>query len=162
MLLAILLSAVILQSPSIGDKRQNPSQKKENIPTKLQASTPEPSPVVVNNLHAAEQETKPKEQSKWWPPPPLWDIFWPTCALVIFTAFTVRYALKTLKAIREQVEEMKKTGVQTDKLITESIAQTTSLVQQAQSLAQSAYHLRESANATYRSPTATQPVTQTI
>jgi hypothetical protein len=59
--------------------------------------------------------------------PPWSDIFWPTWVLVIVTSIAVIAALKTLGSINSQVEEMRKTGDQTDKLISESISQSKSM-----------------------------------
>ncbi len=60
-------------------------------------------------------------------PPPPWDIYWPTLVLVVITGLAVRAAIKTLGSINAQVEEMRKTGEQTDKLIAENIAQSTAM-----------------------------------
>lgn len=56
--------------------------------------------------------------------PGLWNIYWPTFALVIVTAIAVSYAVKTLRAIRDQVGEMQKSSKQTDTLIHEQVQQT--------------------------------------
>jgi hypothetical protein len=59
---------------------------------------------------------------------PIWtDIFWPTWLLVLVTALAVFAALRTLASISAQVIEMRKTGEQTDKLISENIAQSRSM-----------------------------------
>ncbi len=55
--------------------------------------------------------------------PPIWSNW----ALVLVAALTALAAIKTLRAIEDQVVEMRNTGKQTDKLIRENIAQSTSL-----------------------------------
>jgi hypothetical protein len=61
--------------------------------------------------------------SNWGLPPSLWDIYWPTVALVVVSGLAVLAALSTLRAIKAQVVEMHKTGEQTEKLIQEATAQ---------------------------------------
>jgi hypothetical protein len=122
-------------SPSIRNQgQQAPAKNKSDVAKQSPVMRGEPSTTVVNNPGPTEKHESPKEQSKWWIPPPPWDIYWPTIGLVIGTGFAEWAALKTLRAINAQVLEMRETGKQTDKLIAESIAQTQTLVQQAESL----------------------------
>ncbi len=161
MRISFILAIILMHAPaSAGQEQQAPPQHKSAV-TKQTPAASEP-PAVVNNLTATEKQESPKEQPKWWIPPPPWDIYWPTFGLVILTGCAVVAAIKTLRAINAQVVEMKQTGEQTDKLITESIAQTKSLVEQAESLAKSAYHLGESASATSRSASAMESVAEKI
>jgi hypothetical protein len=156
----LILTVVLLQNPRVGEKQQKPAEHKSEVTKK--APTTSETPTVANNLPATEKQDSPKEQSKWWVPPPPWDIYWPTIGLVIGTGFAVWAALKTLRAINAQVVEMRETGKQTEKLIQENIAQTQSMSQQADSLAKSAYHLGESANATHRSASAMERIAEKI
>jgi hypothetical protein len=162
---AILLAAVLMlnglpqtvQSPVKNE--QEHGKKEAKPPDKTPSFVTEPtSPVTapVSQPTPNPQASDAKEKAGSWPP---WtDIFWPTWILVFVTALAVAAALKTLGAINAQVEEMKGTGVQTDKLITESIAQSKSLLEQSQSLAKSAYHLGESAAGAHRSARAMEEV----
>ncbi len=166
---AILLAAILIvsglpqaiQSPmkkeqEHGKKETKPANKSPNAVTESASPVATPISQPAPNPQANDAKEKP---SSW----PAWtDIFWPTWVLVIVTAFAVAAALKTLGSINAQVEEMKSTGVQTDKLIAESMAQTKSLVEQSQSLAKSAYYLGESSNATYRSASAMEKVADKI
>jgi hypothetical protein len=155
---AILLAGILMlsgfpQTTQSPVKNEQEHGKKETKPTnKTPSKIAEPTTPITTSVSQPTpnaQENDAKEKAGSWP---LWtDIFWPTWLLVIVTAIAVGAALRTLGAINAQVKEMKSTGVQTDKLIAESISQTKSLVQQAESLAKSAYHLGESANATYQS-----------
>ncbi len=161
MWIPLIVAIALMQAPTaVRQEQQAPPQHKSEV-TKQAPATRE-TPTVVNNLPATEKQESPKEQSKWWVPPPPWDIYWPTIGLVLASGFAVVAALKTLRAINAQVIEMQATGKQTDQLIRESIAQTKTLVQQAESLAKSAYHLGESANATYRSASAMENVAEKI
>jgi hypothetical protein len=54
---------------------------------------------------------------------------------VFVAALTAIAAIKTLRAIEEQVVEMRNTGKQTEKLIQENIAQSTSLEQSVEQTA---------------------------
>lgn len=165
---ALLLAMVLMinglpttQSPvkneqEHGKKEAKPSHKtpdsaaESTSPVTAPLSRPTPNP----------QASDAKEKAGSWPS---WtDIFWPTWLLVIVTAIAVGAALKTLGAINAQVAEMRATGIQTDKLIKENIAQTQSMSQQADSLAKSAYHLGESANATYQSASAMEKIADKI
>ncbi len=160
---ALIIVAALTQAPaSVSQGQQAPAKNKSDVAKQSPVMRGEPSTTVVNNPGLTEKHESPKEQSKWWIPPPPWDIYWPTIGLVIGTGFAVWAALKTLRAINAQVVKMRETGKQTDKLIAESIAQTQTLVQQAESLAKSAYHLGESANATYRSASAMESVAEKI
>jgi len=115
-----------MQAPTpVRQEQQAPPQHKSEVTKQAPAASETPS--VVNNLPATEKQESPKEQSKWWVPPPPWDIYWPTIGLVIASGFAVLFALKTLRAINAQVIEMQETGKQTEKLIAENIAQSTSM-----------------------------------
>ena len=161
--LALLLLFTILQSAPATKKEQERSQKESSLPRQSSKPASETTaPVAVQNVSTSDQKDKSKEESKWSPPPSFWDIYWPTVALVIGTGFVVAYAIKTLRAIRDQVVEIQATGRQTDQLIRESIAQTQSLSRQADSLAKSSYHLGESANATYQSASAMERIAEKI
>jgi len=123
----LIVALIFLQSaPSV--KREQEHPKKETPPTQeTPRSSGEPTPPITppvsQTLPKAAGETK--DESKRWPP---WsDVFWPSWALVIVTVIAVRAALKTLGSINAQVDEMRKTGEQTDKLIAENIAQSTSM-----------------------------------
>src|SRR6266704_580495 len=115
-------------APSPAKNEQEHSKREVKPPNKIPnpaaepaspGSTPEGQP--TKNPQASDN----KEKARTWP---TWsDIFWPTWVLVIITALAVRAAIKTLGSINAQVEEMRKTGEQTDKLIAENIAQSTSM-----------------------------------
>lgn len=106
------------------------------------------------------QTNDARDKSNGWP---AWgDIFWPSWALVIVTVVAVRAALKTLGSINAQVDEMRKTGAQTDKLIAENIAQSQVLRQQAEFLGKSAYHLGESVAEANRSASAMESIAKEI
>lgn len=120
----VFVSISLLQNPAAREKQQEPSQRKSAV-AKQAASPTERAPLASNA--GLEQQRIANEQAKWWPPPPPWDIYWPTLALVIATGLAVRYALKTLNAIKDQVNEMRESGKQTDKLIAENIAQSKSM-----------------------------------
>ncbi len=156
MMRAALAILIVTLSPSsiVGQKQHQPSSQKSNV-TK-DTSKPSESVPALNNPSPPEKQQETKEQANG--RPSFWDIYWPTLALVLVTGVAVIYAIKTMRAIREQVQEMRSAGKQTDKLVSESIAQTKTLVQQAESLAQSAYHLGESAAGAHRSARAMEEV----
>src|ERR1700686_4807651 len=128
--IVLLLALSIFQStPSVKTEQEHP--KKETTPThEARKSTPEPtSPITapVSPPPSKPEASNTSVKSRDWPP---WgDVFWPSWALVIVTIIAVRAALKTLGGINAQVDEMRKTGEQTDKLIAENIAQSTSMQQ---------------------------------
>ena len=147
-------------TPSVKQEQSKKEAKPtQEIPKPTSEST---SPVTTP---AGQPPSKPeasetKDKSNGWP---TWgDVFWPSWALVIVTIIAVRAALKTLGAINAQVEEMKSTGAQTDKLIAESIAQTKSLIRQADSLAKSAYYTGESVAEASRSARAMEVIADKI
>jgi hypothetical protein len=80
-----------------------------------------PVTVVVNQPRAQPQKEAAQDNMQNWPP------IWSNWALVLVAAVTAWFALRTLNAIRDQVIEMRKTGEQTEKLIQENMAQSTSL-----------------------------------
>jgi hypothetical protein len=125
LLTCLAISAMLLQNPPGREIQQEPVQHKSEV-TKQAPATSE-KPAVVNNPTAAEKQNNTNEQWKWWPPPSPWDIYWPTWILVFITGFAVKAAIKTLESINAQVDEMRKTGEQTDKLIAENIAQSKSM-----------------------------------
>jgi hypothetical protein len=132
--IVLLLAFAFLQStPSV--KQEQP--KKETAPTQeAPKSTREPtSPIIapVSQPTPKPEAGETKDKSSSWPP--LGDVFWPSWALVIVTIVAVRAALKTLGSINAQVDEMRRTGEQTDKLIVENIAQSKAM---QQSVAESA------------------------
>lgn len=120
----VLVSISLVQNPAAREKQQEQPQRKSEV-VKQPPSPTEGAPPASNA--ALQQQRSANEQAKWWLPPPPWDIYWPTLALVIATGLTVRYALKTLSAIKDQVNEMRESGKQTDKLISENIAQSKSM-----------------------------------
>jgi len=116
MLPIVLLAIALAQSPPKGQHEQPPSEHKTES-----AKPPSPYPQSLENKNDS------KEQSKWWPPPPAWDIYWPTFGLLIATGIAVWTAVRTLKDMDAQIREMRATGQQTDALIKENIAQSASL-----------------------------------
>jgi hypothetical protein len=145
-------------SPAIGQKKQSPPTQKSNVSQDVHE--PRETVTIINNSPPSDNQHENKGQSTGWPS--FWDIYWPTVAVVIVTCIAVWSAVKTLRAIQQQVVEMRKTGEQTDKLISENIAQTKSLKEQAQSLARSAYHLGESAAGAHRSAQAMEYIAEQI
>src|SRR6266849_5448269 len=125
MLAYLILAIALLQNPPVREKQQEPTEHKSGVAK--QAPTASEKPAPINNPAPAEKQTNASEQSRLWPPPSPWDVFWPTWVLVAITGLAVRAAIKTLGSINAQVEEMRKTGEQTDKLIAENIAQSTSM-----------------------------------
>jgi hypothetical protein len=126
--IVVLLALAFLQSTS-SVKQEHP--KKETTPTQgSPKSTPEPtSPITipVSQSSPKPEASETRDKSSGWPP---WgDIFWPSWALVIVTIVAVKAALTTLRSINAQVDEMRKTGEQTDKLISENITQSKSMQQ---------------------------------
>src|SRR6266852_2686897 len=117
----LAISAMLLQNPPV--RENQPAQHKSEVTKQAPAASEKP---VVSNASAPEKQNSANEQSKWWPPPP-WDIYWPTWILVVITGLAVRAAIRTLGSINAQVDEMRKTGEQTDKLIAENIAQSKSM-----------------------------------
>ena len=69
--------------------------------------------------------------------PPVWDIYWPTAALVVVTGLAVVAAVRTRSAINAQVTEMRKTGAQTEKLIQEAMVQSIAAKRSADALVNS-------------------------
>ncbi len=122
LLTCLVLSAMLLQNPPV--RENQPAQHKSEVTKQAPAASEKP---VVNNASTPEKQNSANEQSKWWPPPPPWDIYWPTWILVVITGLAVRAAIRTLGSINAQVDEMRKTGEQTDKLIAENIAQSKSM-----------------------------------
>ena len=124
---ALATNGFLQTSPSPVKNEQEQSKKVAKPPNATPRGT-EPTPLVtapVRQPTPNPQASDAKEKVGTWPP---WtDIFWPTWVLVVVTAIAVVAALKTLVAINAQVVEMRETGVQTDKLIAENIAQSKSL-----------------------------------
>jgi hypothetical protein len=126
----LLLALAFFQSTS-SVKQEREHTKIETTPTqkapKSMAEQPSPVAAPVSQPSTKPEESNTKDKSRGRPP---WgDIFWPSWALVIVTIVAVRAALKTLGSINAQVDEMRKTGQQTDKLIGENIAQSKSMQQ---------------------------------
>jgi hypothetical protein len=120
-----LVLAVVLWGayPQSVPQKQGQTKTQENPTRQIPLSTTKPAtavPIPVAEPSPNPEANESTHKSKW---PPLSDIFWPSWALVIVTALAVRYAIKTLGAIKAQVEEMQTTGQQTDKLIQEAIRQ---------------------------------------
>lgn len=84
----------------------------QSAPPSSTTKPPTPSQPQIENAPANKQNG-----------PPIWSNW----ALVLVAALTALAAIKTLRAIEDQVVEMRNTGKQTDKLIRENIAQSTSL-----------------------------------
>jgi hypothetical protein len=132
---AIVFLAAILMLSGLPQTTQSPvkneqehSKKEAKPPNKNPSSVAKPtSPVTtpISQPTPNPQASDTKEKAGSWPPRT--DIFWPTWLLVIVTAIAVAAALKTLGAINAQVAEMRATGIQTDRLISENIAQSTSM-----------------------------------
>jgi len=107
----LILAAELTQSSTPIDKKQQAPPKPRNT-SAVESPTPSVVPLAAppNAPSTANKETNPKEQPKWWPPPPLWDIYWPTVLLVIFGGFAAWVAVGTLKDIREQTEAIKESA----------------------------------------------------
>jgi type II secretory pathway pseudopilin PulG len=63
-------------------------------------------PLTAADVHRAKAE----RQSKWWPPPPVWDIYWPTLGLLIAAGIATWVGLQTLSDIKEQTDLAKLTA----------------------------------------------------
>lgn len=152
------LAILILTFSTSSIVRQKLHEPSPSQRSNVSKDTPKPSESVpaLDNSSPPEKQQEPKEHAN--ERPSFWDLYWPTLALVLVTGTAVIYAIKTLRAIREQVQEMRNAGKQTDELISESISQTKTLVKQAESLAQSAHHLGESAAGAHRSARAMEEV----
>ena len=161
----VLLSVLaFFQSAPSSLKTEQGHVKKQNTPTQeaSKSSTEASAPITtpVKQPPPSAQTNDARDKSNGWP---AWgDIFWPSWALVIVTVVAVRAALKTLGSINAQVDEMRKTGAQTDKLIAENIAQSQVLRQQAEFLGKSAYHLGESVAEANRSASAMESIAKEI
>lgn len=60
-------------------------------------------PAMTDEPPSLEETSKPEStKSVWWPPLGLWDLYWPTCALVVVGAVATVTALRTLKGLEEQ------------------------------------------------------------
>jgi hypothetical protein len=97
----VLIVAIALQTPPVSNQQETPPEQK-------QRSTENSQPTTSINAPTAPQENKTAKQSQWWPPPPLWDIYWPTLALVILAGIGAKIALATLDDIKEQTAATKK------------------------------------------------------
>src|SRR5712692_10853990 len=78
----LILGAALLQNPPVEKKQQEPSEHRQGSGKQSPTPSSELTRPVVNDVHSAINESKPREQSKWWPPPSAWDIYWPNLALV--------------------------------------------------------------------------------
>jgi hypothetical protein len=114
-----LLLLAQLQSPSAPNQQKGESQKQADEGQRISI----PSPVTVNVNQSPSQPQKASSQAN----PNNWPQIVAEWALVLIAAITALAGFKNLKAIESQVNEMRKTGEQTDKLIKENIAQSGSL-----------------------------------
>jgi hypothetical protein len=53
-----------------------------------------------------QEDERPEQQSKWWPPPSPWDMYWPTLGLVIFGALAFGVGVRTMIAIERQTKAL--------------------------------------------------------
>jgi hypothetical protein len=134
-LFAVIAVALITLSPVFRDKQSTQSQKQ----TSDGPNIPAPSPVTVFVNQTTPQTQKEGPQNNVHNGPPIWSNW----ALVLVAALAALAAIKTLRAIEAQVTEMRNTGKQTDKLITENIAQSASLERSVRETARSASAMEE-------------------
>jgi hypothetical protein len=129
-LLPIVLLSVFVALPSNGSQQQKPAKPKNENTAKGSPSTLPPTlnSITINEQSPKEQKQAAQEQAH--SIPALTDIWWPTVGLVIVGFLAFGAAMKTLgvikrqtTAIENQVAEMQKTAIQTDKMIAEAIKQ---------------------------------------
>jgi hypothetical protein len=127
-LLLLLLTGFFQNTSSPVKQEQEHSKKEEKPRAEASKSAIEPATSVATPVTEPSPNTQTSEaKEKPGGLPPWSDIFWPTWVLVVVTAIAVGAALKTLGAINAQVDEMRATGEQTEKLIRENIAQSESM-----------------------------------
>jgi len=135
-LFVTVLLLLSFPSPSTGNKQQSKTQENQDAAAPATAPT---SPVtVVISQPPAEPQTPGAQANSQYPYEWFWPPVWSNWALVIAAAIAATAAIHTLRAIDNQVVEMRKTGEQTDKLIKENIAQSASLERSVAETARSA------------------------
>lgn len=113
---ASILAVVFLQSRArLGENQQHSANSKEQSLTKpssgdTRKSTPPP---VTNPSTQKEERIKEQRQGV----PGLWDIYWPTLALVIVGLIAAYIGMRTLRDIRKQTRAMKETADATAKSV---------------------------------------------
>jgi hypothetical protein len=122
---------IFLVLPSTGNTQKYDPQKDQNHASQI---PPGSINVTVSQPASDPQRDKPENYAhdpyEWfWPP--VWSN-WVLAAIAGITAF---FAIRNLRAIESQVDEMRKTGEQTDKLIRENIAQSSAMAESAKETA---------------------------
>jgi hypothetical protein len=102
-LIAVFLIAGAMASPSPRTQQQAPANTKAQTAEK-------PNVTVVNNQESPtkEQHSTKAEAHRW--PPPWWDPFWPTWAIVVVGTLAATAALKTLHLFKRQTEANEKSA----------------------------------------------------
>lgn len=135
---ALLAAALLLSiaSPSTMYAQGHNSLENQQSASK-QANSRSPIALQVGRAAPKPRNESAKTRTQDWHlgfSPPSWSNW----ALVIIAFIAATVAISTLRAINAQVVEMRNTGVQTDKLINENIAQSRSMAESVNETARSA------------------------
>ena len=125
---------IFVALPSTGNAQKYDPQKDQKNASQISPSSIN---VTVSQPASDPQREKPDDHPRnpyEWFWPPVWSN-WVLAAIAGITAF---FAIRNLRAIEAQVDEMRKTGEQTDKLLRENIAQSRSMADSVKEAARSA------------------------
>jgi hypothetical protein len=125
--IAVVLLFLVFQSTSSGHQQKAQPEKQT---AESQRTSEPPSPVTVNVTQLPPEPHQHGSHTHTDNGP-----IWSNWALVIVAALTAAAGIRTLRAIQSQVEEMRNTGKQTEKLIQENIAQSESLAKSVEETA---------------------------
>ncbi|HLW98692.1 MAG TPA: hypothetical protein VKR82_08610 [Candidatus Acidoferrales bacterium] len=106
----ILLSfafAVLLQIPPVRENQLKTPDYKSHQTKNFPSQYAGPCTVMPSDPATDNKKGGANLQSKWWPPPPIWDIYWPTFGLVLLGCVASWIALRTLGDLRQQTKNTK-------------------------------------------------------
>ena len=105
LIVALWLVAEVLSqnTPSVGEKQQQPATNKEQPAKQSPSQVTEPARSAIPNPSAQKEENRPSEQPKTGIPD-RWDIYWPTVGLLVVGLIAAYIALVTLNDIKEQTK----------------------------------------------------------
>jgi len=157
LLVAIMLCSAASPSSIYAQKGEPQEHQKSSSPSSNPGSSIN---VTASQPRSEPQKDGTKGQSQdryewFWPP------MWSDWALVIVAAITAHYAIRNLRAIEAQVDEMRKTGAQTDALIRENIAQSRAMIASVEQATRSAAAMEGVAESLKTTATASLQSTET-
>lgn len=118
----ILSLLVVLLVPVVWAQNQQPTDN-ERCATQNSQTQDMFCSLTTAYIHQAETD----QQTKWWPPPSVWDIYWPTVGLLFAAGIASWIGLQTLADIKEQTR-LAKISAESAKTTAESTAKQTDLL----------------------------------